>query len=299
MIFMTKSETNQDQSEYNIDDILKVQETVDVYRKTPLIRTTLLGSIIYEAGNMFYHFIAQKNSLTSYVNDNINFFNNSIVPTLKEMGNYTYENTGLSVLIASGIGFGWYLLEKGRNLIPQNTIQEIPIKSGKLEVVKELNYELDKKHYFLQDKIQHYINKYAKPFVYSFMAISAGVTTIGGTYGSFIKNGLNVFKNFPQVADSYSGFLLTAGAGVGFFSLRKFSEYAMNIGRGFYEKYLFVENKVTSLNEEKQVLYKTSEQAKQVKYVDINRIPRSEQVKYLENLVKTKNNISKRSTNKN
>lgn len=296
MIFMTKSKI--DQPEYEEDDILKIQEKTDVYRKTPLIRMGLLGSIFYEAGNMFYHFIAQKNSLTSYVNENVHFFNNSIVSTVRDISNYAYENTGLSILIASGIGFGWYWLEKARSYLPNKPIQEIKTSGDKLDVVKEINYELDKKHYFGEDVIKLNFNKYIKPFIYGFMGISAGVSVIGGTYGAFIKNGLNLFKNFPQVADSYSALLLTAGAGVGFFSLRKFTEYASNLSRGVYEKYLFVDNQVNALNEEKQVLYETSEKTNKVKFVDLNKVPKSEHVKYLEKLVKKKNTIVKKSTNK-
>lgn len=282
------------------DDIIKVTEKVDVYRKTPLIRTAAIGSILYEAGNMFYHFIAQKNSITSYVNENVNFFNNTLVPTIRDISNYAYENTGLSVLIAGGVGYGWFLFEKARSYKPEKTIKEIPSDSKQLDAVKEINYELDKKHYFIEDKIKYYSNKYVKPFVYGFMGLTAGISTIGGTYGSFIKNGLNAFKNFPQVADSYSAFLLTAGAGIGFFSLRKFSEYAVNIGRGFYERYLYVDNKINSLNEEQKVSYESAEKEERVKILEgINKLPKSEQVKVLENLIRNKKSRKKIETNKN
>lgn len=214
---------------------METNEKIKIYKKTPLIRTAAVSSLLYESYNMFYHFITKNTPMKSYLDNNINFITKDVASVLTNLGNYAYANKGLSFAITTGVTLGLYFMEKGRDYIPKN--------------VKIDSY---KKYYFLEDKIKYYTNKYVQPLIYGCLGTGVAVTGAIGTYGSFVKGSLNLFKNFPQVAENYSTLLLVVGSGLGYASSKKLAEYVSTFGRGVYEKYLLFNSFMKNKNEEKE-----------------------------------------------
>jgi hypothetical protein len=259
----------------------KKEEKFPVYRKTPLIKTGIHTLLLSESVYLFYNFITSSKPISDFINGNSNLIHSNIIPLVNQAAKYTHENYMSSFLIGAGAGISLYLADKLRTYVPKND-----------------KYYKDGKHFFIQGYIKSFYDKYVKKIGYGLMGISALTGVSGGTYNSFFENSLKFRDNFSEIASNYNSLLFTAGMGVFLFSSKPLVTYATNLGRGIYEKYVFLKNALNFNSEMEEMEEKEVQEPPVIEQNETKKVQRkhdfeTDKIKDLSKKVRSKKRFNK------